>query len=210
MAGALLAAPLRRRQFRTWGATQAELAALMPGDELVPAPVLGYTRAVTVAAPPARVWRWLVQLGQGRGGMYSFDGLENLARCDIHTITTIRPELQTLAAGDLIRMGPVGHPCFRVISVDPGVSLVLLGADPQPPHLTPRDREEPDSAAPVATWQFLLTPDDAGTSTRLISRQRLEYPRAQSVMWHVVEPIGFVMEREMLRQISRLAESDVA
>src|SRR5450759_2319194 len=77
---ALLAAILRRR-YNRWGATPAELGARIPGDDLVPHPRLGYTRAITINAPVDAVWPWLAQIGQGRGSLYSFDGLENLVRC---------------------------------------------------------------------------------------------------------------------------------
>lgn len=121
--GTLVGAPILRSRYNAWGATSAEVATPMPGDDLVPNPRLGYTRAISISAAPADVWAWLVQIGQGRGGLYSFDGLENLARCDIHSADRIDPELQSLAVGDLIRLGaPQGYPCFRVSNVDPGVS----------------------------------------------------------------------------------------
>ena len=68
-AGALA---LTRGWWANWGATDAEAASVLPGDELVPAPRASSTRAVTVGAPPAAVWPWLVQMGQGRGGLYSY------------------------------------------------------------------------------------------------------------------------------------------
>jgi len=106
--GAMLAAPLLRGRYNRWGATTSEVTASMPGDDLVPHPRLGYTRAITVDAPPEAVWPWLVQMGQGRGGLYSFDGLENLARCNIHSVDRIVREHQQLSIGDLVRMGPEG------------------------------------------------------------------------------------------------------
>ena len=199
-----LTAPVGRRRYNRWGATAAEVAEAMPGDELVPHPMLGYTRAIMIQAPPERVWPWLVQIGQGRGGLYSFDGLENLAGCDIHSADQVMPDFQDLAVGDLIRLGPAGYPCFRVDQVAPGASLVLVGADPRPPHLA----APPDSPAGIATWQWQLrsTPDTQGT--RLVTRQRLSYPptTGMRVMWHLVEPVGFVMERQMLRGIKQRVE----
>ena len=91
IAGALLARPLRKQR-TTWGATPAEIAATYPGDELVPQPKWGYTHAVDVAAPPEQIWPWLVQIGQGRGGFYSYEGLENLVGCKIRNTTQILPE----------------------------------------------------------------------------------------------------------------------
>ncbi len=201
--GTTLGAPVLRSRYNTWGATSAEVASPMPGDELVSNPRMGYTRAISIHAAPAGVWAWLVQIGQGRGGLYSFDGLENLARCDIHSTDRIHPELQSLVAGDLIRLGgPQGYPCFRVASVEPGASLVLVAADPSPPH----EAATVDSPGGIATWQWQLRPAADGSGTRLLTRQRLTYPDSLRVMWHVVEPIGFVMERQMLRGIKARAE----
>ena len=201
-----LGAPVLRRRYNQWGATGAEAASSMPGDELVPEPRLGYTRAITIAATPGDVWSWLVQIGQGRGGLYSFDGLENLARCDIHSTDLIQPELQSLAEGDLIRLGaPQGYPCFRVSSVQPSTSLVLVAADPMPPHAV----ATADSPGGIATWQWQLGPTPEGSGTRLMARQRLTYPDNMNVMWHVVEPIGFVMERQMMRGIKRRSERTI-
>jgi hypothetical protein len=183
-----------RHRYNRWGATSAELTATMPGDELVPAPRLGYTRAISIAAPVADVWPWLVQIGHGRGGLYSFDGLENLARCDIHSADRILDEHQALNPGDLIRLGPEGYPCFQVWRATTPTDLVLIGADPKPPHTVPPI----DSPGGRATWQWALRPTPDGLGTRVIVRQRLTYPKSQSVMWHIVEPIGFVMERQML------------
>lgn len=199
-----LTAPLQRRRYNRWGATDSELAGGMPGDELVPDPQLGYTRAITIAAPPSRVWPWLVQIGQGRGGMYSYDGLENLARCDIHSVDRVLPECQSLAAGDLIRLGPPGYPCFRVADLDAPHSLVLVGADPAEPNLA----ATADSPGGIATWQWQLRGLPADR-TRLLVRQRLTYPpspRSMGLMWHLVEPVAFVMERRMLQGIKDRAE----
>ena len=201
--GTTIGAPVLRRRYNAWGATPAEVASPMPGDELVPTPRMGYTRAITICATPAVVWSWLVQIGQGRGGLYSFDGLENLARCDIHSTDRIQPELQWLAEGDLIRLGaPQGYPCFRVSGVQPAEFLVLVAADPMPPH----EVATADSPGGVATWQWQLKPAAEGRCTRLLARQRLTYPDTMKVMWHVVEPVSFVMERQMLRGIKQRAE----
>lgn len=197
-----LCAPLVRARYNRWAATDAEVASAMPGDGLVAQPQLGYTRAITIRAAPERVWPWLVQMGQDRGGLYSFDGLENLARCGIHSAIGVLPEFQQLEPGDLIRLGPPGYPCFRVSAVEPGAWLVLVGADPKPPH----EAAAPDSPAGIATWQWELRVLPGGRATRLLVRQRLAFPRSMSLMWRVVEPVGFVMERQMLRGIRQRAE----
>ncbi|MBJ7454289.1 MAG: hypothetical protein JHC71_19700 [Blastococcus sp.] len=173
-----------------------ELASAMPGDDVVPHPDLGYTRGITVAAPPAVVWPWVAQLGQGRGGFYSYDGLENLFRCDIHSADRVLPEYQDLAVGDVVRLAPGAAPSFRVHAVRPPHALVLVSDGPA--------GEEPvavHSAEPVVTWQWMLRPLDGGRRTRLLVRQRLSRPRTQRLLWRLVEPVGFVMERRTLRGI---------
>ena len=204
IAAALVATPLLRRRYARWGATVDEVAAPMPGDELVPRPKLGYTRAVTVEASPADVWLWLAQIGQGRGGLYSYDALENLVGCRIHSAGTILDEYRHLAPGDLIRLGPDGYPCFRVATVAPPETLVLVGADPKTHEVAPPALDRDQNAA---TWQWQLRPLDVGRRTRLLVRQRLTYPRSQAVLWHVLEPVTFVMERRMLLGIKARAEA---
>lgn len=200
---ALLLSPLLRRRYSRWGASAAEVAGALPGDELVTEPWLGYTRAITVDATPAAVWPWLAQIGQGRGGLYSYDGLENLLGCRITSSAVVLPEHQDVRPGDLVRLGPEGYPCFRVHAVAPPTTLVLVAADPRPPHdaVTGTDQQ-----APVATWQWRLRPVDGGRRTRLVVRQRLVAPRSQRLLWRVVEPVAFVMERRMLRGLRRRAE----
>ena len=92
----------RPRQLR-WGATDQEVARAMPGDEIVARPVFNATRAVTVNARPEEIWPWLVQIGFGRAGWYSYDILDNLGR---HSSEEILAEYQHLAPGDLIPLGP--------------------------------------------------------------------------------------------------------
>jgi len=205
---AAMTAPVGRSRYNRWGATDDEIADAMPGDELVPHPLLGYTRAITIDVPPRRVWPWLVQIGHDRGGLYSFDGLENLVGCHIHSTDQILPEQQHLAAGDLVRLGPPGYPCFRVHEIEAGASLVLVGADPRPPHAA----ASKDSTAGTATWQWQLRPTADPGATRLVTRQRLSYPptTGMRVMWHLVEPVAFVMERQMLLGIKQRAEREPA
>jgi hypothetical protein len=207
LAAAVITAPAARHWYNGWGATPAEVAGAMPGDDLVPYPKMASTRAITIGAPPAEVWAWLVQIGQGRGGFYSYDVLENLARCDIHSATQIMPQLQRLQPGDLIRLAPGQAPCFRVATAEPPRALVLAAADPVTLAAQPV-ATSPDQLA--STWQWLLSPLAGGRGTRLVARQRYSYPGGQSVMWHLVEPVSFVMERRMLHGIKARAESRAA
>ena len=75
-----------------WGATEERIAKPLPGDELVPNPAIESTRAITVNAPVEEVWPWLAQIGQDRGGFYSYEWLENLAGCRMRNADRIHPE----------------------------------------------------------------------------------------------------------------------
>lgn len=202
----MIGAPVLRRRYNRWGATDDELDRPLPGDELVHEPKLGYTRAITIDAPPERVWAWLVQFGQGRGGFYSYDALENLVGCRIHSVDRILAEHQHLEPGDRILSGPGRRASWEVLEVDPPHHLVLMGADPDTKKAPPVLEEIPERGYAASTWQWVLEPieDDR---TRLVVRQRLTYSPNQRVLWHVVEPINFVMEREMLRGLERRAEA---
>jgi hypothetical protein len=198
----LVGSPWLRERYNRWGASQQEWLDAMPGDDLVPQPVLLSTRAVTIDAPPSAVWPWLAQIGQGRGGLYSFDALENLMGLDIRSADTLLPESQQLTPGDLVRLGKPGSPCFWVMSLDAGRSLVLVSADPATGEPVPT----PVRDGTGATWQWVLRPIRGGTATRLVSRQRNTHPRGQRMLWRLVEPIGFVMERRMLLGIKERVE----
>jgi len=202
--GTLVLSPVLRSWYNRWGATGTEVTRSLPGDELVPAPMLGYTHAITIQAPAAGVWPWLAQIGQGRGGLYSYDGLENLAGCDIHSLDHIAPELQDPQVGELIRLGPKGYPCFAVASVESNRALVLISADPQtgqPVEYT----EQREKGYAIATWQFILEALDEKT-TRLVVRQRLSYSPDLTWVWRLTEPVAFVMERKMMLGIRGRAE----
>lgn len=194
MAMQLLLGPFLHRMRTRWGATEEEMRLRLPGDELVPAPDWSYTHAISVNAPPSAVWPWLVQLGQGRGGFYSYEGLENLIGCRIHNVTQIRPELQQLRVGDVIRMHASGFGP-TVMRLDPARALVLGGP--------------PNAKGSQATWAFYLLDGPNGT-TRLLERGRNVIGRGVLEKLgfgpYLIDPIGFVMSKKMLRTIKRLAE----
>lgn len=201
----VVASPLLRRRYNRRGATDAEVLMEMPGDELVPSPMLGSTRAISIPATPEEVWPWLVQIGQGRGGLYSFDTLENLVGCNIHSAETILPEHQNLRIGDVVRSGPDDYPCWVVTHIESLQHLVLIGAG------TPAEVKVPDIVDKIpargfaaSTWQWMLRPEAGGT--RLVVRQRLTCSRDQKRIWRFVEPIHYVMEHEMLRGLALRAE----
>jgi len=180
-----------------WGATEAEIQADLPGDELAPEHTTVATRAITIRTPANQVWPWLVQIGQGRGGMFSYDGLENLVGCDIHTLNRIVPALQELKAGDEIRLAKYeALPRFRVVLADVNRALVLRSVDSE------------TGEADGGIWAFVLEPVDAQT-TRLIVRHR-EGPAADGMtrtINAVFDPISFFMEQKMMRTLRDFSES---
>ncbi|TMR88974.1 SRPBCC family protein [Nonomuraea basaltis] len=179
-----------------WGSTEDEARGRQPGDELLDRPDLVATRAITIDAPVEGVWPWIAQLGQGRGGFYSYDLAENLAGCDIHSADRILPQWQDIAVGDEIRLAPqVG---LRVAAVAAGRALVLRGAIPMGALTPPYD----------FTWAFVLAPGPGG-GTRLIVRERYAYTRWWAPL--LIEPVSavaFVMTRKMLRGIKQRAEQE--
>jgi hypothetical protein len=195
-AGAASTALARARYLR-WGATDDELNVTLPGDELVPAADLTATRAVTVRAPADRVWPWIAQLGQGRGGFYSYDFLENLVGCDIHSAERVVPEWQSIEVGDTVHLHP--EVALVVAVVEQGRALVLRGGVPIGRTPPPYD----------CTWAFVLR-DQADGSTRLVVRERYGYSRRWARL--LVEPtelISFLMSRRMFHGIKERAERAV-
>jgi hypothetical protein len=131
---AVYALLVRSRCLR-WGATGQESGGPLPGDDLIADPDLTATRAITVRVPASRVWPRIAQLGQGRGGFYSYDFLENLAGCDVHSADRIVPEWQDVMTGDEVRLAPQAN--LAVAYLERGRSVVLRGGIPTGEHRAP-------------------------------------------------------------------------
>lgn len=172
-----------------WGATEEELKMPLPGDELVKHPKLNATHAITINAPVAEVWPWLVQVGQKRGGFYSYTWLENLVGCEMSNADQIVAEWQDLKVGDEVWLHPKA-PRLKVLAMEPGRAIVLENS-----------------------WTFVLHPIDDHT-TRLIIRGRgdfnpdLKNALLNFILWRgVFEPAHFIMERKMMLGIKERAEA---
>lgn len=176
----------------TWGARPDEVDRVMAGDDLLPHPDLIATRAISIMAPPSAVWPWLVQMGSGRGGVYTYDWIENLFGLRMHSADVILPQFQDIEVGFAQRLGSSG-PVLRVAVLDAERALVFR------------------SDAGDWVWAFGLYADGGGT--RLVSRNRIAAPDAsvfaRLAYTMVMEPGSLVMERKMLLGIKERAERGV-
>jgi hypothetical protein len=174
-----------------WGATDDELRRAMPGDELVTRPTFNATRAVTVAAPPSMIWPWIVQIGFGRAGWYSYDPLDNFGR---PSATRIIPDLQHLQAGDLV-------PMYQGIGAPEGVGLTVKAIEPEQWVLWWDDKTRD------TTWTWALYPIDM-QQTRLVTRVRMRYRWTKPTILFslLVEFADAVMMRKCLLGIKQRAE----
>jgi hypothetical protein len=204
--GATGAALAARSAWRNWGATADERLMALPGDELVPEPASTTTQAVTVLAPPSEVWRWLVQIGQDRGGLYSYDWMDNLIGLRIHSADEVRDEWQHLAVGDRVRLIPPGW-----MGLADGYSLPVAHVEPERSIVL---RQEPPEHPWNAIWSFTILPDpDWPDRCRLVSRSRDEQrpglgAAMQRALTAAFDPITLVMTRRMLLGIKERAESE--
>ena len=184
-----LAYPLLFRHWcLTWGARPDEVSRKLPGDELLADAGIVSTRAITIDAPPGAIWPWLVQMGSGRGGVYTYDWIENLFGLDMRSARRILPQYQGVKVGDEFPLGP-GRPAMRIAVLDPERTFTLRFADGN------------------WVWIFALSAEDG--HTRLISRNRIAAAGAWPARLFgmlVMEPGSLIMERKMLLGIKERAE----
>lgn len=179
-----------RHWFSRWGTTPEELDLVMPGDAQIPGPTDVSTGAITVNAPPQAIWPWLVQMGTGRGGLYSYDWLDRLfGFLDRPSATRILPEYQHLAVGDKI---PWGRDELTVAVVEPPRSLAL----------------SLDGHGMRWVWQFGLYPLDEHR-TRLVDRGAERVPRTPLwwLLMRIMEPAAFIMTRRFMLGVKQRAEA---
>jgi hypothetical protein len=94
------------RRLLTWGATESEASSRLPGDELLEVADGMSTRAVEIDAPPSAVWPWIAQMGPSpRGGVYTYDWIENLMGLNMHSADAVLPDFQHPEVGHTIGFG---------------------------------------------------------------------------------------------------------
>jgi hypothetical protein len=182
---ALVYRTLLRRTVLNWGATDAEAAARLPGDELLEHPDGVSTRAITIDAPAVAVWPWIAQMGPSpRGGAYTYDWIENLLGLDMHSADRVLPEYQHPEVGDILGYG---RNRMRFERVEPQRLLATRSAD--------------------GNWVWTFVLDERDGTTRLISRNRFRLPTLIArIGMAPMEPASLVMERKMLHGIKQRAE----
>ena len=194
-----------RPWYLRWGATEEEVEQSMPGDEEIAQANYQSTRAITINVQADSIWPWQVQMGQGRGGFYTYTWLENLVGLRISNVDEAVAEFQHLKVGDVIPLEPEGSG-YRVASINPNQLLVLI--------IRATDGGVMGSVMKqgkgASTWVFLLRELDS-EHTRLIVRWRAQWkPTLKTPLLVFIRlllaPIEFVMERKMLLGIKKRAE----
>ena len=230
-AGITISRVARWRQ--TWGIDPREATKVLPGDDLVPATTAIETRGITIDAPPEAVWPWLVQMGYGRAGWYSYDQLDMRGKSAVKLV----PEWANIAVGDIVPTAPGSG--FSVRVVEPGRALVLFTDTALVEGQAAEVREmtkaaelvgEARAAVPAglsasgrflgtaprefaASWAFVVEPLDGGR-TRLIERFRVRFGDGGPQFRFVAPVMGFgvlvMMHRQMLGIAQRAALTAVA
>lgn len=197
-AGTAAAAFVLTGTHRELGVSPAEARRRLPGDELLLQADIQNDRAITIAAPPEKVWPWIAQLGQDKAGFYSFEVLENLIGCDIHNADRIVPAWQNPQVGDPFPLAPGME--LRVARVEPEHALVI----------TSEGGAAPQDMGFEFTWSFVLSwlPEQVGgPGTRVHVRER--YDTHSSRVHTITEFTSIasaIMSWKMLQTIKKLAE----
>jgi hypothetical protein len=190
---------------RTYGSTRPERRQQIPGDQIVMYPDVVTNHAITINAPPERVWPWLVQMGWHRGGWYTARWVDRLLfPANWPSVNRIVPDLQNVRVGSFIPDGPPETGCGMIVEhLEPNVAMVLHSTS----HLPPSWRRR-HTATLDWSWSFVLAPRDSGRSTRFMFRSRWTTAPWWLTLggWLAIVPADFVMSRDMLRGIKERAE----
>lgn len=176
-----------REPILNWGARPDEVVRRLPGDDLLADADIVATRAITIDTPPSAVWPWLIQMGPGRGGVYTYDWIENLFGLNMHSADRIVPEWQSMKTGDEWHNPQGGS--MRMELVEPERALAMRSDDGS------------------WVWAFVLVEEDG--RTRFISRNRFIEKGgrlANLAGMLLMEPGSLVMERKMLLGVKARAE----
>jgi hypothetical protein len=183
---------------RELGRGRSEEDMPLAGDDFLAATRFQKTHAITIEAPPERVWPWLVQMGARRAGWYSFDVLDNGG---LPSANRIVPELQHLHVGDRIATLPGSRRDFAVLRLEAPRALVLGS----PALLS--ETAGAEQAPMRSTWAFVLEPIGE-VATRLTVRVRGDYLLGTKMLalGPLMGVVHGIMEARQLRNLRRRAE----
>ena len=202
---ALYASVLRPR-IQWLGTSIGERTATYPGDDLIPGGRRYGAMATTIAAPPERVWPWLVQMGCDRAGFYSFDRLDNGGR---PSIDHIEPRWQSLQEGDRIASAPDASRWFDVALLSPERALVLRASLTLPAARNFDPADGVPGAYSDSTWGFFLRPTVEGHTRLVVTGTGRGRPHAVVAVgnWLFWDPAHWVMQRRQFAGLRRRAEA---
>jgi hypothetical protein len=194
-----------RPRLLRWGATPDEVLEPFPGSNIVPEGRRGATMAITIDAPASEVWPWLLQMGCGRAGWYSWDRLDNAgsaSACRLH------PEWQAVSVGQKIDSTPSGDHWFEVAALEPERFFALRAA------FTQRGRQY-DATGPRprsfldTLWAFQLKTMPGGQTRLVVSGYTAGRPRLITWLSGLLfwEPVHCLMQKRQLTNIKRRAEA---
>ncbi len=194
--------PFRNR----WGLSKEEARRKLPGDGLVIEPKTKFTHTITINAPAEYVWPWVAQMGQGRGGFYTYEALENLIGLNIYNSDVVLPEFQNPKIGDIIPFGPdSGYP---IVIYEEGSAMAIETKL----NLETNNDYDPNISIPEnflhLTWLWYVEALN-GNRSRFISRNRVAYGpslKAKLIFGFFSEPIVYAMDRKMCLGIKKRAE----
>lgn len=177
---------LLRPWILTWGATKVEIMMPLIGDDIVLKPHFVATRAVTIDAPAAEVWQWIIQIGSARAGWYSLDWIDNAG---VPSTQDILPEFQKIEVDYFVPFTPDQKNGMWVKDFR------------QPEFVLWWDRKG------NGTWGWYLQEFESGR-TRLITRLRTRYDLSFPwVIYYLVYDFGdIVMMRKCMLGIKKRAE----
>jgi hypothetical protein len=174
-------------------ATSGERTRALPGDQFIPEAIASLTHAITIRCRRQDLWPWLVQMGAGRAGWYSYDFIDNGGHPSAEKVL---PQFQSIAVGAVLPALPGATEGFIVVAYEPEHFLVLGWPSPGGTYLS--------------TWAFVL--DEVGSNrTRLIARGRTGsgYHFHGLPLWllKLTAPLGhYIMQRKQLLEIARRAD----
>lgn len=171
--------------YMNWGATAAEINMKLPGDELISVNRIVSTRAINIQATKEKIWPWIAQTGQNRGGFSSYYWLENLFGAKMVNADSVIAMWQNPQPGDTVYYGR--NQGYAIVSLVKKNEFYSLGG-----------------------WTFYLQPVDTANTRLIIRYPSMEVRQSKFNMayyYSLFEPLHFIMETGMMMGIKHRAEN---